>query len=304
MSHFTVLVTGENCHEALAPFIEQQEEGYEQYFTFQVEATAAELQKEWEKHKASDSEYQYETLEEYASEYCGHDRNENGDYGRVRNPNAKWDWYELGGRWSGLLKLYKGATGLKGGRYHVGNIDETGGYVDAAFMRDIDWDTMRAEEKKKGLEYITPFFKAIVNQPIPEEWHTIRERHGENHGLARETYHAQPAIKAAKKAKDDFWFTLDEALNICPSYKEIRKESVFTQEAVSKLIEEYAQSRANTAGHTFAVLHDGKWLERGEMGWFGVVSDEKDHDDWAQSFTNFLNSLPPDTFISIVDCHI
>ena len=35
-----------------------------------------------------------------------------GKKGWISNPNAKWDWYEVGGRWSGLLKLKEGRIGI------------------------------------------------------------------------------------------------------------------------------------------------------------------------------------------------
>ena len=38
---------------------------------------------------------------------------ETGKHGYWENPNAKWDWYQLGGRWPGLLVSAKG-SGLRG----------------------------------------------------------------------------------------------------------------------------------------------------------------------------------------------
>jgi len=55
---------------------------------------------------------------------------------------------------------------------------------------------------------------------------------------------------------------------------------------------------------TFAVLKDGEWYEKGEMGWWGCVSDEKAPDEWRDQFTNLLESLPDDTLLSVYDCHI
>ena len=46
---------------------------------------------------------------------------------------------------------------------------------------------------------------------------------------------------------------------------------------------------------TFAVIKDGKWYERGEMGWWGVVSDEKNKDEWRAQFANLIDSLPDKT---------
>lgn len=49
----------------------------------------------------------YSTFEEYLEDY--HDATkdpETLDYGYWENPNAKWDWYQIGGRWAGMLKVH------------------------------------------------------------------------------------------------------------------------------------------------------------------------------------------------------
>ena len=68
--------------------------------------------------------------------------------------------------------------------------------------------------------------------------------------------------------------------------------------------ESYAQRAADSALMTFAVLKDGKWYERGSMGWWGCVSDEKDTDEWTSQFNALIDGLPEDTIVSVVDCHI
>ena len=49
------------------------------------------------------------------------------------NPNSKWDWYILGGRWSGMIKLKENCTGIKG---ECGSFNNTPG-IDAALKGDI-----------------------------------------------------------------------------------------------------------------------------------------------------------------------
>lgn len=48
----------------------------------------------------------------------------------------------------------------------------------------------------------------------------------------------------------------------------------------------------------------GEWHERGRMGWFACVSDEKDADTWAESVGALLAAAPEDTTVTAVDCHI
>lgn len=55
---------------------------------------------------------------------------------------------------------------------------------------------------------------------------------------------------------------------------------------------------------TFAVVKEGEWFERGEMGWWGMVADEKDDELWEYEFKNLVKNLPPDTLLSLFDCHI
>ncbi|WP_231115051.1 hypothetical protein [Neomoorella thermoacetica] len=55
---------------------------------------------------------------------------------------------------------------------------------------------------------------------------------------------------------------------------------------------------------TFAVITpDGTWHEKGNMGWWGIVTNEKDN--WEENyFKNFIEPADPETIITIVDCHI
>lgn len=85
MSHFNVAVfshTPDEVDALLAPFIEQVEP-YSPYAVFE-----------------EDEDYEVDTA--------------TGKPGRWYNPNARWDWYCVGGRWRGQLKLLEGKTGRYG----------------------------------------------------------------------------------------------------------------------------------------------------------------------------------------------
>lgn len=55
---------------------------------------------------------------------------------------------------------------------------------------------------------------------------------------------------------------------------------------------------------TFAVLKDGEWYERGKMGWWAIVTDEKEDGVWEAEHKKLIEELPDNTLISIYDCHI
>lgn len=53
----------------------------------------------------------------------------------------------------------------------------------------------------------------------------------------------------------------------------------------------------------YAVVKDGKWYERGQVGPFGTMIDEDDYEAWDETITRLLSTLSPDTLLTVYDCH-
>jgi hypothetical protein len=68
--------------------------------------------------------------------------------------------------------------------------------------------------------------------------------------------------------------------------------------------EEYVERARSKALMTFAFVKDKMWNERGDMGWWGCVSDEKPVDEWVAAFNKMFDELPDNTLLTLVDCHI
>lgn len=51
------------------------------------------------------------------------------------------------------------------------------------------------------------------------------------------------------------------------------------------------------------ITPDGKWHERGEMGWWAIVSNEKDNSEWEEEFRDAVKKYH-DLTVTVVDCHI
>ena len=66
--------------------------------------------------------------------------------------------------------------------------------------------------------------------------------------------------------------------------------------------DEYCKKESNSVLQTFAIVKDGKWYEKGKMGWFACVSNE--NPEWNKEFDKLFNSLPDETLISLYDCDI
>lgn len=237
----------------------------------------------------------------YGWPICGRDPGEEFKYGRIEvdadgnvvkcidrtNPNKKWDWWQLGGRWSGHLRVKEGALafhghpGLAGARSSDHRLA-----ADQALVRDVDFDTPRAEARSKAYALWDKVHAVVSRHPPFEDWDTVRARYPGALDDARDFYWAQPAIAALKEAFKDSW-GLDQEL-----------------EAARADREAYAQRCADSALNTFAAVKDGQWYERGGMGWWGMVFDEKDKDAWTREFAALLDGLPGDACLSVVDCHI
>ena len=63
--------------------------------------------------------------------------------------------------------------------------------------------------------------------------------------------------------------------------------------------------KSNTGLVLYAVVtKDGKWHEKGQMGWFGIGSNE-DHIGWPDTFKKLVwGNVEDGDYITVVDCHI
>jgi hypothetical protein len=139
MSHFAVAIfhkAGQKIEELLAPYQENNMgDCPKQYMEFN--SVTEEYVKKYEE-ASEETQKKYPSCKEFIENYAGHKFNEEKqDYGYWENPNAKWDWWGIGGRYSGLLKVKEGASE----------------WVDSALIKDIDFDGMRTLNTAKYEEY-------------------------------------------------------------------------------------------------------------------------------------------------------
>jgi hypothetical protein len=52
----------------------------------------------------------------------------------------------------------------------------------------------------------------------------------------------------------------------------------------------------------WAIVKDGRWYEKGEMGWFGTSFGDKV--DWPETMGAILSSIRPDQWVTVCDYHI
>lgn len=149
------------------------------------------------------------------------------------NPNSKWDWYEIGGRWTGSLDGYDPEK-------DPDNIENCP-ICNGTGMRN---DEFGRQERSKDPAYTC---NGCDGKGKRLKWPTAWKRH-----------------------PGDIAKIEDVPATFIP----------------------------------FGVLTpDGEWIERGQMGWWAIVSDEKDDDKWAAEYRGIMAKYQGHIAV-LVDCHI
>lgn len=179
------------------------------------------------------------------------------------NPNKKWDWWTVGGRFSNRL-----GPGCNQTQKH-----------------NVPIDFLRSSAEAKELVTYDEVQKVRAGRSV-KTWAEVRSA-------------LPPGAFVTDEIRDSYWHQ--------PVIQEI-------QAKIRKLWDgpdEYLVSRdlfrlrvRNRALACFAIVKDGKWYQRGEMGWWGAVHDEKDEDAWHAEFNKMYDELPSDVWLTVVDCHI
>lgn len=323
MSHYTVLVIGEDPEDQLAPYQENNNgdtpseylefEDTEEEFAEQYENDGTErvvmpdgtYKSRWDDSFRKEGRFGigsdthaipenlevrkvpfkelFDSLEEFAHEWhgCSERDERTGRYGYWSNPNSKWDWYQLGGRWRGYFKLKPKTEGRVG---NAGAFDNEApeNTADQVYKGDVDFDAMRDEAAVKAGEDWDQVHKVLDGRSYPVWGDFVKEYEGDI-DAARAAFHSHGVVTDISAAGIRLW----DGDDVCHFSRE-----------------EWVQQARDCAISSFAVIKDGEWYERGSMGWWGVVSGEKDKSDWNKQFAELLDNLPDDTLLSVYDCHI
>lgn len=293
MSHFAIMVIGKDVEQQLAPYHEFECTGIDDQYVQSIDVTdeCRTHGLDWygldENTVTDESEVELDGVHKYGYAVVDYEGLLVKAVNRT-NPNKEWDWYQIGGRWSGFLKLKHDAAGSLGRRGLMGSCANDGeGRADAALKGAIDFEGMRDEA---GTEAAANWDRAaeakiaagFAANTIWDAWDVVRERHPGNIEAAREEYHAQEVMQAVKKALD-LWNGTDKFLTP-------RKE--------------FIQQARDSALVLFGVVKDSKWFAKGEMGWFGMSTGDMTQTEWNRKVNELLDELPDDTMITVVDCHI
>jgi len=170
-----------------------------------------------------------------ARDYNGCDLAEDGRFYRETNPDAKWDWWRIGGRWGDLL------------------LHKNGEYCNSLQKKDLDIEVIRKRACSSAISEYGAAKEALDGRTF-KSWAEIRDIDlNVLIDAARAAYNTQPGVAALRIALGPF-YDVDKCL---------------------ATEEEFVNDAKNNALSTFAVLYNGEWIESGTMGWWACVSDKK-----------------------------
>jgi hypothetical protein len=248
------------------------------------------------------------TLAEAAEQWTGGYVREGRAYKKT-NPNKKWDWWQLGGRFSGLLAanydpntdpknietcFICGGTGVREvGKNGCNGCNGTGKstkwptnwkVVGAQCRRgELELEALRNYREAGELREYDKWQRIIDGRELPD-WETLVEKNNKDYTKAREEFGNHPVIKELyEKGWHSFSYPLEDL--------QLAREQI-------------SENARADAVCTYALVKDGQWFQRGEMGWWGMSRDEMDRNEWRTKVAVLLDEMDTDHWISIVDCHI
>jgi len=281
MSHFTVLVIGDNPELQLEPF---EEEADKKYLVFK------DIEEE------SLKEYQEGTCKEF---YCS----SNSSWGQSIHPM----YYRaikllgIGEKLSCIIIKETSGYFTKGCKYKVypshikeypGDLWEWIEVTDIFLTNHPDENVCFTGEIE--IKRIAPP-KSITFIEKYDNFKTFMELY---HGIDKDPDTGKYGYWVNPNAKWD-WYELGGRW----SGFFIQHNNEPTDQTIKQNID-FDSMRKKDKLSTFAVLKDGVWYEKGEMGWWCSVTDEKPQEDWDIQFNKLLDEIKDDELLSLYDCHI
>ncbi len=201
----------------------------------------------------------------------------------VTNENSKWDWWTEGGRWSGFL------------------VNKNGERVNSCQVKDLDIAGLREKYGKQAAESYDKV-RSITGDANWVSWREVVEKNpNADWGERRKIYREQEAVKAHQEAVSAIYARPDYKDADYPFLRFDLDDFLLTRE---QFIERVTKSTFLTNSYLDGLVPDlsveDRW-QGNDMGMFGCVLREEEN--WETKFSNWLDSLPEDAYLTVVDCH-
>lgn len=260
---------------------------YEKISDEEAQAAEGECQRRWQSHTQPLRELEKKRRKEHPlfqkpDPECD-ECHGSGTTRSTYNPNSKWDWYCVGGRWGGALLGLDPEENPKN-KERCQLCGGTGTRKDALA---VNWSVHSLLQAGKLEGYrILPG----ENENNPLEQPRIVDSNGQPFDFDTAPAPVRETIAADLEKKCNGCSGTGIALKWPTDWEDIGNICL-----VHQIKPDFSP---------FAFLTpDGQWIEEGEMGWFAVVSNKKDPDVWGATCVNLLTKHKEHLAV-LVDCHI
>ncbi len=305
MRHFKIYIIGENINEQLLPYHQYEYTDYNNQYVVDIDITK-EVIKEFESTITNKSDIidinnltnelktlYHEELEKFIKtdydlsllpiinpnidiieefKYGYYCKDNNGFISKIikrTNPNYKWDWYEIGGRWENEFLLNDGS------------------FTNSAKRGLIDFEQMLKYSK----QYCAELWDKVQQITEGKKWDSLNE-------IIKRVILTLPDMPGNIKLNNTIVITKHEYLKQ-PIVNKIHDSNISNN---GIYIDDYLLDKEVFINKhqyykisPFASIIDGKWIEH-----------DKDipEVDWNKQIFDILTSLNDDVLITVIDCHI
>lgn len=196
-------------------------------------------------------------------------------YGYWHNPQAKWDWYVIGGRYSNRLLRMDGTKCDQARKFEL--VPDRKDLYDDKLLdhEEVMW---MAEQFGYHPETYVTWGEAFHKQNNSDLWHSQA---------------FLPEFKSWYAERIQYPLVGPDDLE---QYLLMRKE-------------DYAELACLQSQFGYGYLDHTGWYAQGEMGWWGANHKGENEQpmtelDFYRKLTELYTALPGDTLITSVDCHI
>jgi hypothetical protein len=243
----------------------------------------------------------FATFEEFMSDWHGSAERdpEKKRYGHWRNPNAKWDYWRIGGRWRGDLLIKAGTVEAGVGelsyewspKFHEGEIPGGPTEADWCRIRDLDHEKIAAVSRERANKFWSELDQFISGREFG---------FGEGPRSTLLDLGILDCKDADEMTGDEFW-TKKWKRQV---HQGVDRFDVIAKKPDRDVLDARVLAHLNPI-RPWAYLDANGWRERGRMGWFGMGSDTPEsNEQHAHDFDAWLRNGDQGDWIVVVDCHI
>lgn len=239
-------------------------------------------------------------------------------YGTRRNPRGYWDWYQIGGRWRGILPVRDGAQVLRTTERKYGFSDRdwepkcTSQTADACRIRDLDRLAIEVDTDKRVIEFHDQWRRLLDGEEFPA-FEGPREM---LFRLSLMSSHLTVAGIAAWRARggepaedseylrgpDQLLELAERGWTITPWKDGDRADAVAPLVPLTEFRDRFRLHFDNSG--TFAFVDAIGWRQPGKMLMFGCsTGGTDDYVAFEQEFRAWRDGGDQDDWLVVVDCH-